>query len=115
MSTTNLTLQTLATDMVIIQKLTHFMKVVCSAFPIRNLKSEIPNITGSIRTDVGGNSALEGAFTYGTYDGGYGPNANAYWWCGVINFAASSSSDRYSSSATEVNPLYESTLICIRY
>ena len=82
---------------------------------MRSIKSEIPNITGSIRTDVSGTSALEGAFTYGAYSGGFGATGNAYWWCGAINFAASSSSDRYSDTATEVNPLYLSCRFYLKY
>lgn len=83
-----------------------------SLFGSRSLKSEIPNITGSIRTGV---AEAEGAFTYGAYDGKYGATGNVAWWCGAINFAASSSSDRYSDTATEVNPLYQSCLFYVRY
>lgn len=94
-------------------------------FTIRNLKSEIPNITGWTPGDALGThwlSADENTFTnsyggcffntnvdtrggYAVYKGSISSN---------LVMEASRSSNRYGRY-TEVNPLYTSTKMCIRY
>ena len=100
-----------------IQDLIQFL--ACILFLIRNLKSEIPNITG-----VAGASIVSA--NHGTSTGALGYNviynlnaagvSTATPNCGrvAIKLDASSSSNRYGDY-TEVNPLYNSTLMLIKF
>ena len=76
----------------------------------RNLTSEIPNIVGkcTIINSGGGTGPFTDVTTKGWAGSSERQNKHGF------TFNASRCSDRYGNY-TEVNPLYESTLICIRY
>lgn len=92
------------------------MKAVDFTFAIRSLKSEIPNITGIIChgvTDgyINGNNGFISITLYSHNNraqGGAGFRVENW------NFDASRASNRYGNY-TEVNPLYNSVLMLIRY
>ena len=92
---------------------------------IRTSQSQIPNVYGVFH--VAGGWAIDGVsdYSYGTppsgafaitmglshYTGVHTANSSA---ASGYDFYASRCSDRYGSH-TEVNPLYESCVMCIRY
>lgn len=77
------------------------------------MKSEIPNITGWFQCMAWGDVNFTGAFSNSRagYTPADNPKNNRYM---NTDFNASWSNDRYGSY-TEVNPLYESCLMYIRY
>ena len=124
MNITNLTLQALVTDMVNIQKLTHFMKVVCSASSISEAPCKGNGITLGLTSYGAGNSGglicndtpLSNPFYIIDYGRTGSWHMTAYAGAGRdLGFDASLCSDVYKDGVTEVTPLYESTLICISY
>ena len=79
----------------------------------RNLKSEIPNVTGQIGYDNTSGSAVFGCFSFvRNYDTRVVTGEYHQGW--IVDFDASRSSDRYGNYA-EVNPLYNSCRYLIKY
>ena len=94
-----------------IQDLIQFL--VCILFLIRNLKSEIPNITG-YTSNLQPNSLNHGGALYAINDKNTTNGDTWNNWCKILYLDASRSSNRYGDY-TEVNPLYNSTLMLIKF
>lgn len=89
------------------------MKVANTSSLIRNSKSEIPNITGTLNrtwVETGGTGAL---YRYGQFGVNW-LGSNLFGSACSIGIDASLSSNRYGSY-TEVNPLYNSCKYLISY
>lgn len=63
---------------------------------------------------TGNNAGDIGCFTFDISSALYA-SGNGSWSQGHLKFNASLSNERYSDSATEVNPLYESVLFYVKY
>ena len=118
-------LQSLTQFMVALLQLHHSLKVHYSVLSIRNLKSEIPNITDVAH--YGGAWAIDynNEWSYGTPpSGAFAVHAGVAHFSGQhaknsndtrgYDFYASRCSDRYGNY-TEVNPLYNSCKFFIKY
>ena len=93
------------------------MNLACSLFLIRIMKSEIPNITGSIhnQTNIFYDSLGSGAFFVTGTNSGLWIQGSGSFVAPDVYFDASLSCDRYANEYTEVNPLYESCVFIISY
>lgn len=98
-------------------RLYHYQELANSLSPIRNLKSEIPNIFGSIWGQgdrTGFQEAYDAFWKIGDTRGGGGPGVYDKSCTRGVGLDAFRCSDRYGSY-TEVRPLYESCKYIICY